>query len=121
MIDYVKQLFEYSINYKVLQFAIFKTGIPVASKMMPTMERKNADMYMVTGYELAHRMGKPEYMSVSSLRKYLNHDSSKYKFWLEKIHQGLVLLKLTTEERKEAASCGHYLYFSNFYEGKIFK
>ena len=67
---------------------------------------KNPDMYMVTGYKLAHRMGKPEYMSVSSLGKYLNHDSSKYKFWLEKIHQGLVLLKLTAEERKEAASHG---------------
>ena len=89
--------------------------------MMPAMGHKNPDMYMVTGYELAHRMGKLEYMSVSSLRKYLNHDSGKYKFWLEKIHQGLVLLKLTAEERKEAASHGHYSYFSNFCEGKIFK
>ena len=89
--------------------------------MMPATGCKNPDMYMVTGYELAHRMGKPEYMSVSSLGKYLNWDSRKYKFWLEKIHQGLVLLKLTAEEKKEAASHGCYSYFSNFCEDKIFK
>ena len=87
---------------------------------MPATGRKNPDMYMVTGYELAHRTGKPEYMSVSSLGKYLSHDSGKYKFWLEKIHQGLVVLKLTPEERKEAASHGRYSYFSNFCEHKIF-
>ena len=104
-----------------MQFAILKTGIPVTLKMTPAMGHKNPDMYMVTGYELACRMGKPEYMSVSSLGKYLNRDYGKYKFWLEKIHQGLVLPKLTAEERKEAASCGHYSYFSNFCEGKIFK
>ena len=87
---------------------------------MPATGCKNPDMYMVTGYELARRMGKPESMSVSSLGKYLNCDSKKYKFWLEKIHQGLVVLKLTPEERKEATSCGKYSYFSNFCEGKIF-
>ena len=70
--------------YKVLRFAIVKTGIPVASKMMPATRHKNPDMYMVTGYELAHRMGKPEYMSMSSLGKYLNCNSGKYRFWLEK-------------------------------------
>ena len=82
--------------------------------MTPAMGHKNPDMYMVTGYELACRMGKPEYMSVSSLGKYLNRDYGKYKFWLEKIHQGLVLPKLTAEERKEAASCGHYSYLPSF-------
>ena len=86
-----------------MQFTIFTTGISVASKMMPATGCKNPDTYMVTGYELAHRMGKPEYMSISSLGKYLNHDAGKYKFWLEKIHQGLVLPKLTAEGRKEAA------------------
>ena len=104
-----------------MQFTIVKTGIPVGSKMTPAMGCKNPDMYILTGYGLARRMEKPEYMSVSSLGKYLNCDSSKYKFWMEKNHQGLVLLKLTPEERKEAASCGHYSYFSNFCEGKIFK
>ena len=99
---------------------IVKTGIPVGSKMMPATGHKNPDTYILTGYELVRRMGKPEYMSVSSLGEYLNHDSGKYKFWLEKIHQGLVILKLNPEERKEAASHGHYSYFSNFCEGKIF-
>ena len=104
-----------------MQFAIVKTGIPVVSKMTPATGHKNPDTYIVTGYELAHGMGKPEYMSVSSLGKYLNCDSGKYKFWMEKIHQGLVLPKLTPEERKEAASHGRYSYFSHFCEGRIFK
>ena len=99
---------------------IVQTGIPVASKMMPATWCKNPNMYMVTGYELVRRMGKPDYMSISSLGKYLNRDSGKYKFWLEKIQQGLVVLKLSHEERKEATSHGHYSYFSNFCEGTIF-
>ena len=104
-----------------MQFAIVKIGIPIVLKMTPAMGHKNPDTYIITGCELACRMGKLEYMSVSSLGKYLNHDSGKYKFWMEKIHQGLVLPKLTPEERKEAASHGCYYYFSNFCEGKIFK
>ena len=104
-----------------MQFAIVKTGIPVVSKMMPATGRKIPGAYIVTGYELVRRMRKPEYMSLSSLGKYLNRDSGEYKFWMEKIHQGLVLPKLTPEGRKEAAPCGCYSYFSNFCEGKIFK
>ena len=104
-----------------MQCVIVKTGIPVASKMTPATGHKNPDTYMVTGYELARRMGKPEYMSVSSLGKYLNWDSIKYKFWLNKINQGLVLLNITVEERKESSSRGRYSYFSNFCEGKILK
>ena len=98
-----------------------KTGIPVTSKMTLATSRKNPDTYMVTGYELARRMGKPEYTSVSSLGKYLNQDSVKYMFWLDKIYQGLVLLNITVEDRKESSSRGQYSYFSNFCEGKILK
>ena len=89
-----------------MQCVILKTGIPVASKMTMATGCKNPDTYMVTGYELARRMGKPEYMSVSSLGKYLNWDFAKYKFWLNKIHQGLVLPNIMAEERKESASHG---------------
>ena len=104
-----------------MQCVIVKTGIPVTSKMIPATGHKNPDTYMVTGYELAQRMGKPEYMSVSSLGKYLNQDSIKYKFWLDKINQGLVLPNITVEERKESSSHGQYSYFSNFCEGKVLK
>ena len=86
---------------------IVETGIPVALKMMLATGHKHLDTYMEIGYELARRMGKPEYMSVSSLGKYLNHDAGKYKFWLEKIHQALIVLNPSPEERKEAASHGH--------------
>ena len=52
-----------------------------------------------------------------SLGKYINRDVGKYCFWLEKIHQGLVVPKMTHEEEKEACSHGRYSYFSNFCEG----
>ena len=68
--------------------------------------RKHPDTYMVAGYELVCHMGKPEYMSVSSLGKYLNCDAGKYKFWVEKIHQGLAVPNLSPEEMKESASIG---------------
>ena len=104
-----------------MQCVILKIGIAVASKMTLATGHKNPNTYMVTGYELAQRMGKPEYMSVSSLGRYLNQDSAKCKFWLDKIHQGLVLPNIMAEERKESASHGRYSYFSNFCEGEILK
>ena len=104
-----------------MQCVTVKTGIPFPSEMTLATGRKNPGTYVVTGYELARRMRKPEYMSVSSLGKYLNQDSIKYKFWLNKINQGLVLPNIVVEERKESSSHGQYSYFSNFCEGKILK
>ena len=87
--------------------------------MTPATGRKHPDSYIVTGYELSRRMSRPEYMSISSLGKYLNRDSGKYKFWLERIYEGLVEPVLSAEEKKEAGSKGRYSYFSNFCEGKL--
>ena len=85
--------------------------------MTPTTEEKHPNTHLMSGYELAQRMGSPEFMSLSSLGKYVNRDADKYHFWFEKIHQGLVVPNMTHEEEKEAVSCGRYSYFSNFCEG----
>lgn len=89
-----------------MQCVILKTAIQVASKMIPATGRKipthvwSQDMSWLGGWESQNKM------SVSSLGKYLNQDSAKYKFWLNKIHQELVLPNITAEERKELASYG---------------
>ena len=87
-------------------------------KMMLTTGKKNPDTYMVSGYELGRQMGSPEFMSLSSLGKYVNRDAGKYCFWMEKIHKGLVIPKMSAEEQKESSSRGGYTYFSNICKGK---
>ena len=89
----------------------------MSSKMTPATGKKHPDTYMVSGYELAQRMGRPEFMSLSSLGKYVNRDAGKYPFRLEKIHKGLVVPKMTQEEEKEASSHGQDTYFLNFCKG----
>ena len=86
--------------------------------MTPVMGKKNPDTYMVSGYKLAHCMGSPEFLSLSSLGKYINRDMGKYRFWMEKIHKGLIIPHMSPEEQKESSSRGQYTYFSNFCEGK---
>ena len=86
--------------------------------MMPAMGKKNPDAHMVSGYELAHHMGSPEFMSLSSLSKYINMDAGKYRFWMEKIHKGLIIHHMSPKEQKESSSRSRYRYFSNFCEGK---
>ena len=97
---------------------LFLKGIPVTSKMMPATGKKNPDTYMVSGYKLGRQMGSQEFMSMSSLGKYVNRDAGKYHFWMEKIHKGLIIPKMSAEEQKESSSTGQYMYFSNFCEGK---
>ena len=97
---------------------LFLKGIPVTSKMMPPTGKKNPDTYMVSGYKLVRKMGSPEFMSLSSLGKYVNRDAGEYHFWMEKIHKGLVIPKMSAEEQKESCSRGRYTYFSNFCKGK---
>ena len=97
---------------------LFLKGIPVTSKMTPATGKKNPDTYMVSGYKLGRQMGSQEFMSMSSLGKYVNRDAGKYHFWMEKIHKGLVIPKMSAEEQKESSSTGQYTYFSNFCEGK---
>ena len=70
----------------------------MTSKMMPATGKKNPDTYMVSGYKLARRMGSPEFMSLSSLGKYVNTDAGKYCFWMEKICKGLVIPEMSAEE-----------------------
>ena len=86
--------------------------------MMPVIGRKSPDTYMVSRHKLAHQMGSPEFMSLSSLGKYINRDAGKYRFWMEKIHKGLVIPQMSTEDKKEFPSRGCNTYFSNFCEGK---
>ena len=85
---------------------LFLKGIPVTLKMMPATGKKNPATYMVSGYKLARKMGSPEFMSLSSLGKYVNRDAGKYHFWMEKIHKGLVIPKMSAEEQKESSSRG---------------
>ena len=97
---------------------MFLIAIPVSSKMMPATSRKNPDTYMVSEYELAHQTGSPEFMSLSSLGKYINRDAGKYQFRMEKIHKGLVIPQMSPKEQKESSSRGCYTRFSNFCKGK---
>ena len=90
----------------------------MTSKMMLATGKKNPDTYMVSEFELARQMGSPEFMSLSSLGKYMNRDAGKYHFWMEKIHKGLIIPKMSAEEQKESNSRGRYMYFSNFCKGK---
>ena len=71
--------------------------------MTPATGKKNPDTYMVSGYELGRQMGSPEFMSLSSLGKYVNRDAGKYHFWMEKIHKGLVIPKMSAEEQRNPA------------------
>ena len=80
--------------------------------------KKNPDTYMVSGYKLGRQMGSLEFMSLSSLGKYVNRDAGEYHFWMEKIHKGLIIPKMSAEEQKESSSRGRYMYFSNFCKGK---
>ena len=93
-------------------------GIPVTSKMMPVTGRKHPDIYIVSGYELACHMGSLEFMSLSSLSKYVNRDARKYRSWMEKIHKGLIIPQMSAEKQKESSSRGQYTYFFNFCKGK---
>ena len=92
----------------------FLIGIPVTSKMTPVTGKKHPDIYMVSGYELAFTWENPEFMSLSSLGKYINRDTGKCRFWMEKIHKGPIITQMSTEEQKESSSRGRYMYFSNF-------
>ena len=86
----------------------------MTSKIMPATGKKNPDTYMVSGYELGRQMGSLEFMSLSSLGKYVNRDAGKYHFWMEKIHKGLIIPKMSAEEQKESSSRGQYTYFQIF-------
>ena len=78
----------------------------MTSKMTPATGKKNPDTYMVSGYKLARQMGSPEFMSLSSLGKYVNRNAGKYRFWMEKINKGLIIPKMSAEEEKESSSRG---------------
>ena len=68
---------------------MFLIAIPVTLKMTLATGRKNPDTSMVSGYKLAHWMGSPEFMSLSSLSKYINRDAGKYHFGWRQFIKGL--------------------------------
>ena len=105
---FILQLIMYiwlTIVRSVNKMLIFKIG------MMLAMGQKYPDTYMVSGYKLTCCMGSPEFMSLSSLRMYVNCDAGK-------IHKGLVIPQMSVKEQKESSSRGRYMYFSSFCEGK---